>query len=55
MNEKGTITELIDQAKNTRHLVYEVVSAYLGVPPDKVVIVAKEVEHGTAADEKQRG
>lgn len=38
MNEQGTIKELIDQATNTRHLVYEVVAAYVGVPPEEVVI-----------------
>lgn len=38
MDKKGTIEELIQQATNTRHLVYEVAGAYVGAPPDKVVI-----------------
>ena len=42
MNEKNTVKELIEQAGNTRHLVYEVASAYLGVPLEKVVIAERE-------------
>lgn len=42
MDKKGTVEELIQQATNTRHLVYEVAGAYVGAPPDKVVIATKE-------------
>lgn len=42
MTEKNTVKELIDQARNTRKLVYDVASAYLGVPPEKVVIAERE-------------
>lgn len=38
MDKKGTIEELIQQATNTRHLVYEVAAAYVGVPPEEVII-----------------
>lgn len=38
MDEKGTVKELIDQAKNARRLVYEVAAAYIGVPPEEVII-----------------
>lgn len=49
MDKKGTIEELIQQATNTRHLVYEVAGAYVGAPPDKVVIATKE--NGGGKDE----
>lgn len=49
MDKKGTVEELIQQATNTRHLVYEVAGAYLGAPPDKVVIATKE--NGGGKDE----
>lgn len=49
MDKKGTIEELILQATNTRHLVYEVAGAYVGAPPDKVVISTKE--NGGGKDE----
>lgn len=45
MTEKDSIKDLIDQAKNTRKLVYDVASAYLGVPPEKVVIAERD-KHG---------
>lgn len=44
MDKQGTIKELIDQATNTRHLVYEVAAAYAGTTPDKVEITVKEKE-----------
>lgn len=47
--KEATIQDLIDQAKNTRHLVYEVAGAYVGAPPDKVVISTKE--NGGGKDE----
>lgn len=51
MTEKNTVKELIDQARNTRKLVYDVASAYLGVPPEKVIIAeGKEAEHGASVD-----
>lgn len=49
MDKQATIQELIQQATNTRHLVYEVAGAYLGAPPDKVVIATKE--NGGGKDE----
>lgn len=49
MDKKGTIEELIQQATNTRHLVYEVAGAYVGAPPDKVVISTKK--NGGGKDE----
>lgn len=42
MDKKGTIEELIQQATNTRHLVYEVAGAYVGAPPEKVVIIVEK-------------
>lgn len=44
--KKATIQDLIDQAKNTRHLVYEVAGAYVGAPPDNVVISTTEERRG---------
>ena len=42
MDKKGTIEELIQQATNTRHLVYEVAGAYVGVPPEDVIIATAQ-------------
>lgn len=44
MDKQATIQELIQQATNTRHLVYEVAGAYVGAPPEKVKITVSEAE-----------
>lgn len=41
MNEKSTIKELIAQLRSSEHWVKEIVAAYLGVEPDRVVISVK--------------
>lgn len=41
MNKQATIEELIQQATNTRNLVHEVAAAYIGVPPEEVIISPK--------------
>lgn len=46
MDKNATIQELINQASNTRHLVFAVAAAYIGTTPDNIVIAAKEPKEG---------
>lgn len=42
MDKQATIQELIQQVTNTRHLVYEVAGAYVGAPPEDVIIATAQ-------------
>ena len=40
--KKATVQDLIDQAKNTSKLVYEVAGAYVGAPPEDIIIATAQ-------------
>lgn len=42
MNEKSSIKELIEQLRNNGYWVRKIVSEYLGVDPEDVVISVKD-------------